>query len=141
MKGILLRYLKFAGTSLAGTVVDTVVLLLLSDYVFEGGYWGEYVISPVISFQCAVMTNYMISYFYVWGDRREEKGRLRSFFRRFIYYDLSSSGVFLLRLGLLLVIERIAGWDVVICNLTAMCFSGILNFLMNNLVIFRKKKH
>ena len=140
MKGILLRYLKFAGTSLAGTVVDIVVLLVLSDYVFAGGYWGEYVISPVISFQCAVMTNYMISYFYVWGDRREEKGRLRSFFRRFIYYDLSSSGVFLLRLGLLLIIERIAGWDVVICNLTAMCFSGILNFLMNNLVIFRKKK-
>lgn len=140
MKGILLRYLKYAGTSLAGTLVDTLVLLLLSDLVFTDGYLGEYVISPVISFQCAVMTNYTISYFYVWRDRREETGRVRSFFRRFLYYDLSCSTVFLLRLGLLLVIERLSGWDVVICNLAAMCFSGIVNFLMNNLVIFRKKK-
>ena len=140
MRGILLRYLKYAGTSLAGTIVDTLVLLLLSDLVFTNGYWGEYVISPAISFQCAVMTNYTLSYFYVWRDRREDTGRVRSFFRRFLYYDLSCSTVFLLRLGLLLVIERQSGWDVVICNLTAMCFSGIVNFLMNNLVIFRRKK-
>lgn len=136
---LILRYLKFAGSSLAGTLVDTLVLWLLSDLVFTQGYWGEYVISPAISFQCAVMTNFLISYFYVWKDRNAERKGVGRFFRTFLYYDLSCSTVFLVRLGILLLIERWSGWDVVICNLIAMCFSGIVNFIMNNQVIFRKR--
>ena len=139
MLKLLKRFLKYSGTSLAGTFVDTLVLWLLSDFVFKNGYWRQYVISPVISFQCAVITNYLIFYFYVWRDRTREDVRRHNFFRLFIGYDLSCSAVFLLRLGLLLLIEKFFGWDVVICNLVAMCFSGILNFTMNNLVIFRKR--
>jgi putative flippase GtrA len=138
MLNLLKRYLKYAGTSIAGTLVDTLVLWLLSDLVFKDVYWGQYIISPLISFQCAVITNYLIFYFYVWRDRIKEYRRRNDFIRRFLAYDLSCSTVFLLRLGILLLIEKFSGWDVVICNLIAMCFSGILNFLSNNLIIFRK---
>lgn len=131
----LVRFLKYSGTSLVGTLVDTLVLWILSDLVFTKGYWGEYIVSPAISFQCAVMTNFMISYFYVWKDRK----KTRNPFLTFLYYDLSCTTVFLLRLGLLLLVERIFGWDVVICNLVAMCVTGIINFIMNNQVIFRKR--
>lgn len=131
----LVRFLKYSGTSLVGTLVDTLVLWVLSDLVFTKGYWGEYVVSPAISFQCAVVTNFLISYFYVWKDRK----KTRNPFLTFLYYDLSCTAVFLLRLGFLLLVERIFGWDVVICNLVAMCVTGIINFVMNNQVIFRKK--
>ncbi len=131
----LVRFLKYSGTSLAGTLVDTLVLWILSDLVFTKGYWGEYVVSPAISFQCAVVTNFLISYFYVWKDRK----KTRNPFLTFLYYDLSCTAVFLLRLGFLLLVERIFGWDVVICNLVAMCVTGIINFVMNNQVIFRKR--
>lgn len=131
----LVRFLKYSGTSLAGTLVDTLVLWILSDLVFTKGYWGEYVVSPAISFQCAVITNFLISYFYVWKDRK----KTRNPFLTFLYYDLSCTAVFLLRLGFLLLVERIFGWDVVICNLVAMCVTGIINFVMNNQVIFRKR--
>ena len=131
----LVRFLKYSGTSLAGTLVDTLVLWILSDLVFTNGYWGEYVVSPAISFQCAVVTNFLISYFYVWKDRK----KTRNPFLTFLYYDLSCTAVFLLRLGFLLLVERIFGWDVVICNLVAMCVTGIVNFVMNNQVIFRKR--
>ena len=131
----LVRFLKYSGTSLAGTLVDTLVLWILSDLVFTKGYWGEYVVSPAISFQCAVITNFLISYFYVWKDRK----KTRNPFLTFLYYDLSCTAVFLLRLGFLLLVERIFGWDVVICNLVAMCVTGIVNFVMNNQVIFRKR--
>jgi len=40
----------------------------------------------------------------------------------------------------LLAIERLTGWDVVICNLLAMGVSGVLNFIINNLIIFKKGK-
>ena len=131
----LVRFLKYSGTSLVGTLVDTLVLWILSDLVFTKGYWGEYVVSPAISFQCAVITNFLISYFYVWKDRK----KTRNPFLTFLYYDLSCTAVFLLRLGFLLLVERIFGWDVVICNLVAMCVTGIINFIMNNQVIFRKR--
>ena len=72
MLKLLKRFLKYTGTSLAGTLVDTLVLWLLSDFVFSKGYWGQYIISPVISFQCAVITNYLIFYYYVWRDRIRE---------------------------------------------------------------------
>lgn len=138
----LIRYAKFAGTSVVGSIVDTLVLWLLSDLIFTRGYWGEYIISPLISFQCAVAVNYMISYFYVWKDRTRKRSdaSVRRFFRLYGAYNLSSSVVFLFRLGVLLLIERFFGWDVVICNLVAMCFTGIINFAINNLVIFKKKK-
>ena len=131
----LVRFLKYSGTSLVGTLVDTLVLWILSDLVFTKGYWGEYVVSPAISFQCAVITNFLISYFYVWKDRK----KTRNPFLTFLYYDLSCTAVFLLRLGFLLLVERIFGWDVVICNLVAMCVTGIINFVLNNQVIFRKR--
>lgn len=142
MTKFLVRYAKFAGTSVVGSIVDTLVLWLLSDLIFTRGYWGEYIISPLISFQCAVAVNYMISYFYVWKDRTRKRSdaSVRRFFRLYGAYNLSSSVVFLFRLGVLLLIERFFGWDVVICNLVAMCFTGIINFAINNLVIFKKKK-
>ena len=139
MLNLLKRYFKYAGTSVAGTLVDMLVLWLLSDFVFKDIYYGQYIISPVISFQFAVITNYLIFYFYVWRDRVKEDRRRHNFTRLFLAYDLSCSTVFLLRLGILLAIERFSGWDVLICNLIAMCFSGILNFLSNNLIIFRKR--
>ena len=130
------------GTSVAGTIVDTAVLWLLSDLVFTEGYWGEYIISPTISFQCAVAVNFTIAYFYVWRDRtltRADRSKKR-FFRLFLTYDLSCSAIFILRLGVMLLIEKFTGWDVVVCNLLAMCFSGVLNFTIENVLIFRKKK-
>ena len=142
MPNLLIRYAKFAGTSAVGSVVDTLVLWLLSDLVFTKGYWGEYIISPLISFQCAVAVNFTISYFYVWKDRTRKRpdASVRRFFKLFGAYDISVSVVFLFRLGVLLIIEMFTGWDVVICNLIAMCFSGIINFTINNLLIFKKKK-
>ena len=142
MPNLLIRYAKFAGTSAVGSVVDTLVLWLLSDLVFTKGYWGEYIISPFISFQCAVAVNFTISYFYVWKDRTRKRpdASVRRFFRLFGGYNLSTSAVFLFRLGVLLLIESFTGWDVVICNLIAMCVSGIINFTVNNLLIFKKKK-
>lgn len=142
MLKLLKRYVKYIGTSVAGTIVDTAVLWLLSDLVFTEGYWGEYIISPTISFQCAVAVNFTIAYFYVWRDRtltRSDRGK-RHFFRLFLTYDLSCSAIFILRMGVMLLIEKFTGWDVVVCNLLAMCFSGILNFTIENVVIFKKKK-
>lgn len=139
MPNVFIRYIKFIGTSAVGTLIDTIVLWILSDYVFTDGYWGEYVVSPVLSFQAAVLVNFVISYFYIWKDRVSDARGLRSFLKLYGAYNISCSTVFMLRFGLLLLIERVFGWDVVVCNLAAMCISGIVNFLLSNNLVFRKK--
>ena len=47
--------------------------------------------------------------------------------------------IFLVRMGILTLIGKFTGWDVVICNLLAVCVSGIVNFTISNLFIFKRK--
>lgn len=129
------RFPKFVGVNAIGTIIDTAVLWLFSHFVFDG-YVGEYVISPVISFECAVLSNYLFSYFGVWRERRSAG----SFVLKYIMYNISSSLVFTMKLGVILLLERLFGWNVVICNLAALCLSGLINFSLSEWVIFRKKQ-
>jgi len=136
---LLKRFGGYVSISLLGTAVDTLVLWLCSHYIFSGSYAGRNVISPVISFECAVLVNFCNSYFLVWKDRISKKG-VRSFFRHYGAYNLSCTGTFFVKMLLLQAIVLITRLDVVICNLIALCFSGLINFTMNEKVIFRKKK-
>lgn len=136
---ILIRRLpKFFGANIIGTVVDTSVLWIFSHYIFKG-YVGEYIISPIISFECAVMSNYICSYFGVWKDRSKHHSG-KEFAHKYILYNLSSSAVFLFKMALLLLLEVAFGWNVVICNLVALCLSGLVNFALGEWVIFREKR-
>ena len=132
------RLPKFIGVNLLGTVVDTAVLWVFSHYVFKG-YIGEYITSPIISFECAVLSNYIFSYFGVWKDR-SQRHNAKAFARKYVMYNLSSSAVFLVKMGLLLLLELAFGWDVVICNLVALSISGLINFALSEWVIFREKR-
>lgn len=134
---IVKRFPKFFAGNLLGTAIDTLVLWLFSHFVFHG-YIGQVIISPVISFECAVMTNYVFSYFVTWKDRISQVST-RSFFRRFVGYNATCTGTFILKMGVLMLIQWLTKWDVVICNLLALCVSGVANFLMGNFVVFKKK--
>lgn len=134
---IVKRFPKFFAGNLLGTAIDTLVLWLFSHFVFHG-YIGQVIISPIISFECAVMTNYVFSYFVTWKDRISQVST-RSFFRRFVGYNATCTGTFILKMGVLMLIQWLTKWNVVICNLLALCVSGVVNFLMDNFVVFKKK--
>lgn len=139
MRPYLVRYAKFLGISLLGSIVDNLVLWILSDFAFTKGYWGEYIISPTLSFQAAVLFNYSFSYLYVWKDRVSDSRGPRNFLLLYLAYNVSCSTVFLIRLGVIVLIERFTGWDVILCNILAMCVSGLVNFLLTNNVVFRRR--
>ena len=65
---ILKRIPKFIIGNVLGTLADTLVLWVFSHFVFSG-YVGEVIISPIISFECAVLVNFLVSYHYTWKDR------------------------------------------------------------------------
>lgn len=132
------RFAEFSTSSLLGTVVDTAVLWVCSKWLFDT-YVGQYIISPAISFECAAVTNFAVAYFFIWRDRVSRRNT-RSFFRHLGGYNLSCVGAFLVKLAFLLLIQNMFHWNVVWCNLLALCVSGGLNFFMNERVVFRKKK-
>lgn len=132
------RLPKFIGVNIIGTVVDTAVLWIFSHYILQG-YVGEYIISPIISFECAVLSNYLFSYFGVWKDRAQHNNA-KTFAHKYVIYNISSSAVFIFKMGLLLLLELAFKWDVVICNLAALCISGLANFALGEWVIFREKR-
>ena len=135
---ILHRIPKFVAGNLLGTLVDTLVLWVFSHFVFRG-YVGKVIISPLISFECAVFVNFLMAYYVTWKDRVSQLTS-RSFFRHYGAYNASCTGSFLVKMGLLMLIQWLSKWDVVICNLLALCVSGCINFSMNEFVIFKKKK-
>lgn len=135
---ILHRFPKFVAGNLLGTLVDTLVLWGFSHFVFQS-YVGKVIISPVISFEFAVFSNFLFSYNMTWKDRISHRSG-KSFIRHYGAYNASCTGGFLIKMGLLLLIQALTKWDVVICNLLALCISGSYNFMMNELVIFKKRK-
>ena len=134
---ILKRLLKYLCTTLLGTATDTLVLWIFSHYVFAE-YVGQVIISPMISFECAVMVNFTTAFFFVWKERIPSKTK-RTFFGHLWKYNLSCLTAFAVKMLLLVGIEKLTDWDVVICNLLALCLSGLVNFTINEKVVFKKK--
>lgn len=133
-----IRLAKHSAFSLIGTAVDTFVLWICSHYLFKG-YAGVYLLSPLLSFECATIVNFLASARFVWKDRVEGRSK-NSLFRSFLAYNASCTGVFFFKMVLLLLVERVAKLDVVWCNLFALSISGIISFVMNDQVIFKRRK-
>lgn len=145
---IMTKFIVFSVTSGAGTVVDLGVHWLLSARFFTDSYWWGLWISPFISFELAVLVNFLIAYNYVWRERISKRGA-RSFWRHYAAYNATNTGVFFFKLALMQGLHFIfvylnwfqdASYEPVLCNLLALCVSGIINFFVNEFVIFRKIK-
>jgi putative flippase GtrA len=130
------RFLKFFLSRLLGTLVDTLILWILTRLVFFS-YVGQYIIAPGISFEITMLHNYALSYFFIWNKSIPVPGA-RDFFIRLISYNISVIFGFLIKLFFLLLFERIFGWDVIYCNLAALFFSGFVNFFLSEKLVFRK---
>ena len=130
------KYLEFFVSRLLGTGIDSLVLWICSDFLFHT-YWTINVLSPAISFEFAVFSNFLCSYFWIWkGNIRKQS--VKDFFGRFLISNCSAVAGFLIKMVFLLLFQKMFGWDVVICNLVALTVSGMFNFFADGL-LFRKR--
>ena len=113
-------YLQFVVSRLLGTGVDTLILWICSTFIFSS-YWEVYVLSPIISFEFAVLSNFLCSYFWIWKSRIGRRST-SDFCIRFLMFNLSSGAGFLMKMFFLLIFQKIFGWDVIYCNLAAQLF-------------------
>lgn len=134
--GNMFRFIKFAGSSLVGGTVDMLLVWLLSGYVFNG-YWGDVIISPIISFECSVIVGFTFCWYFVWNDRISNKSG-RSFLKHLMVYKASNIGVFGIRMLLVVLIERIFSGNLVIINLISRLLAGLVNYMIADKLIFKK---
>ena len=136
----------FTLTSGIGTIIDLGLHWILSTRFFQDSYWWSFWVTPFISFECAVFTNFMIAYHFVWRERISHRST-RSFWRHYAAYNATATGVFFIKLALMQGVHLLLvtfGWfqgvpyEPVLCNLLALSVSGSFNFVMNEFVIFKK---
>ena len=131
------RLVKYTLSNVAGSLVDNLVLWVFATYIFHT-YTLRYVVSPVISFECSSFVNFLLAYNIIWRSRITTRGA-RSFLRHFAGFNISATGIFLVKLGLINAIAGLTRWHPVICNLVALCITGIGNIAVNEFVIFKVK--
>ncbi len=148
------KWIEFVVSRALGTVVDTAVLWLVgrvlkqmmalhpaSGFWGSFSYWGEYWIGPAISFEVATFANFLMSYYWIWKNRISNRSSAKSFWRHFGGFNLSCIFGFFVKMIFLILFERLFGWDAWLCNLLAVCISGILNYFLAETVVFRKMKN
>jgi putative flippase GtrA len=130
-------YIKFVASRLIGTLVETTVLWCLSSFIFST-YFGHYLVAPSISFEIAVFSNFLLSYYWIWHKRISTKNK-KTFITRFAIFNISCVLGFIVKMTFLLLFEKLFGWHVVFCNLAALVISGIVNFVLAEFVVFKKR--
>ncbi len=130
-------YLEFVASRLLGTGIDTLVLWICSHFFFTS-YWGSYVLSPIISFEFAVLSNFICSYYWIWR-KRLTKHSAKDFSLRFFLFNMSSVLGFLVKMVFLLLFQRIFGWGVIWCNFAALLLSGLFNYFAADMVVFKER--
>ena len=128
-------YLQFVVSRLLGTGVDTLILWICSTFIFSS-YWEVYVLSPIISFEFAVLSNFLCSYFWIWKSRIGRRST-SDFCIRFLMFNLSSGAR---RQRQMCIRDRIFGWDVIYCNLAALLISGLFNYFVADMLVFKSRK-
>jgi len=132
---LLKKFAKFTIRGIAGAVVDTIVLWLVSTYFFHS-YFTKYILAPSISFEASIFCTYTICYFWIWNHRVHKN--VKDFFKRIPAYNIAALVAFGVKMVLLITIERIFHFDVVICNLLALSVSGFVSYFAGEKLIFRK---
>jgi putative flippase GtrA len=130
------KYIQFITTRIFGTIIDTLALWVLSTWFFIS-YTGRYIIAPTISFEIAMFSNFLFSYYWIWRKRIVQRNS-RTFLHRLGIFNLSALAGFGVKMVFLLLFERIFRWDVVYCNLAALVISGVVNYYLAEYMVFRK---
>ena len=119
-KTFLINQGKYACATSLGAVVEMAILWLLASEI-------------------AILVNFTTAYFFVWRDRITKRSP-RSYFRHYLAFALTANILMVLKVALALFFKDLFRWDVVICDFVALIISGTVNFVLNEMVIFKDRK-
>lgn len=123
------KLMRYCISTLGGIAAESVFLWVLSDYVWPNWEFGISILGPTLGFELCLLINFSAVRYFVWRDRKSSLWR----------YHVSNASVYGVKMAFLLPIRYFSGIDIVICNFIAMGLAGLLNFILNDVFVFRKK--
>lgn len=124
------KLMRYFISTMGGITAETILLWVLSDYVWPDWELGISIIAPTLGFELCLLVNYSMVRYFVWRERQPSLWR----------FHVSNGSVYVVKMTLLLIIRYIAGFDIVWCNFLAMGMAGLINFILNDRVVFRKRE-
>ncbi|MCS6770227.1 MAG: GtrA family protein [Candidatus Caldarchaeum sp.] len=126
----LLRFTKFALVGGVGLVVNTVLLYLLTTYVF-----GErlYLAAAAISLEASILNNFLLNEYWTFRDRRGGKG----FLTRMLKFHGSRIVGAATSLVILYVLTDLLGLYYLVSNLIAVLLGTAVNYLTSNFWVWQ----
>lgn len=118
---------RYAISTIGGISAETLLLWVLAHYVWRDWEVGISIIAPTLSFELCLLVNYCTAKYFVWRDRKSSLWR----------FHISNTSVFIVKMMFLLALRYISGVDIVLCNIVAMGIAGLINFVLNDRIVFR----
>jgi dolichol-phosphate mannosyltransferase len=126
------RFFNFQMVAWSGTVVNLVVLWLL-----HGVLGWHLLISGAIAIETAIITNFILYFYFTWGERR--KSGKRNFFRKLIRYNLITASIdFIVRLTVLWVLTEWIGIYYLLSDIIGMTVTPFFKYYANDHLIFKQ---
>lgn len=133
----LFRYLI---SSMGGIVAESILIWVLAQHVWPQWQLGVSIVAPTLGFELCLLVNYSTVRYFVWRDRKPSLWR----------FHVSNASVYCVKMLFLLPIFYLVDFtidiggtvihSIVICNFIAMALAGMLNFILNDKVVFRMKR-
>lgn len=121
------KLVRYAFSTIGGISAETVLLWVLAHQVWRGWEVGMHIIAPTLGFELCLLVNYATAKYFVWRDRNSSLWR----------FHLSNATVYVFKMVFLLALHYFTGIDIVLCNLVAMSIAGLINFVLNDRIVFR----
>ena len=134
LQELAVRFSKFIAVGLAGFAVDNLVYLLLSRLLT--GVTARTFVVPVVSYEVAMFGNFLLSFYWVWRDRRAGN---RRFIRRLLLYNAATAVPFLFRMIAYVQLFRLLRLEGIFSNMIAILVGVAFNFFVCERFIFRMK--
>ena len=139
-KTFLINQGKYACATSLGAVVEMAIRWLLAHVIVKNtSFSGKDSLSILIASEIAILVNFTTAYFFVWRDRITKRSP-RSYFRHYLAFALTANILMVLKVALALFFKDLFRWAVVICDFVALIISGTVNFVLNEMVIFKDRK-
>lgn len=124
------RFVRYFVSTMGGIVAELILIWVLAHLVWPRWEFGVSVIAPTLGFELCLLVNYSAVRYFVWRDRHSSLWR----------FHVSNASVYVVKMTFLLAIRYFAGVEIVLCTLLATTMAGIINFVLNDRVVFRRDK-
>jgi dolichol-phosphate mannosyltransferase len=127
------HFFGFAAVGALGTIVNTIILFILHEYV--GLY---YLAASIFAIEISIIHNFLLNEYFVFGAH--QLYRVRSRYMRFLRFNIACAGGVVINLVILAALVEIFYVWYIIANIIAIGIAFISNFVLSKSGVWKNSQ-